>query len=69
MESEWIVLFWEDGWNILEYFYITLQYTEEFFTEDDVLNAINIAEQELGLKDNQLHKDWNELKNGGIQIC
>jgi hypothetical protein len=59
----WITKFWRLGWNILEYLYLTLQYTEEFFTEEDVLTAMDLAEQELKLVRNQLHDDWTYLKD------
>ena len=56
----WIIGFWNNGMHVLEYLYITLQYTDMFFTESDVVQAIPLAEQELGLDKGKLYDEWHE---------
>jgi hypothetical protein len=55
-----IVSFWKRGVNILPYLNIILTYTEDFFSDNDVANAIEIAEYELGME-NILYDQWVEI--------
>ena len=62
----WHYEFWKRGWNLLEYIFITLTYTDEFFTEEMVLDNIPYMEREAGVKKNALLKEWNFLKKTGM---
>jgi hypothetical protein len=53
------------GWTmkIIEFFFITLQYTEDFFSEQDVLVALEKYEHDaFKMKKGELTKEWELLK-------
>ena len=59
----------EYGWTmrVIEFFFITLQYTKDFFSERDVLLALEKYEEDaFKMKKGELIKEWEVLKKTGF---
>jgi hypothetical protein len=60
--SAWITEIWIYGYSIIEYLAITLHFTDRFFNENDIVEAIKMAQIYLNIKDNKIVDDWEFIK-------
>jgi hypothetical protein len=56
-----IIHFWEYGYNIVGDLFMILNYTNRFFSLNDVTKSISCAEYELEMNSGILQKDWNDI--------
>ena len=54
----WIISFWYNGFNILEFLAQTIRYTDFLFSVKNLKRAIKFSEKKLGLKKGCLLKEW-----------
>ena len=57
-----ISAFWKHGYNPFEYIATYLRFVDQFFTEEDVVQAIQQAENELSIEDDTLVNEYQNAK-------
>ena len=60
--GSWIRAFWHFGFNILKYLRLVLVYTDDFFTHENVSDAIKWAEDNLNIGNQKMSKYWNRIR-------